>query len=306
MIPSGEQVELSAAGYTAVVTQVGAGLRSLRAHGRPLVREYPADSLTPVSSGVVLAPWPNRIRDGAYSFDGRDHLVPINEHDRGNALHGLVAWSAWDVAERSAERAVLRTRVWPSPAYPTILDLEAEYALGPDGLEWTLRAVNAGDVSAPYGASIHPYVLPGAAGTVDDWTLRLPAARYLDVDPERLLPREVLPVEGTPFDFRAGRAVEDLFVDHAFTEVSFGEDGYARVQVLGADGTGVEVVWDSASPWVQVHTADRPEPELNRTGLAVEPMTCPPDAFNSGTDLVTLAPGAEHAVSWRIRALDGS
>ncbi|NHC15251.1 aldose 1-epimerase family protein [Motilibacter deserti] len=301
MIPSGEQVRLSAAGYTAVVTQVGAGLRSLRADDRPLVREYAEDVLTPVSSGVVLAPWPNRIRDGAYSFAGSGHLVPINEHDRGNALHGLVAWSAWDVVERSDDRAVLRTRVWPSPAYPTILDLEATYALGPDGLEWSLRAVNAGDVAAPYGASIHPYVVPGAPGRVDEWTLRLPAASYLEVDPDRLLPREVLPVVGTEFDFRSGRTIESTFVDHAFTDVQFAEDGYARVQVLGRDGSGVEVVWDATSPWVQVHTADRPEPELDRTGLAVEPMTCPPDAFNSGTDVVTLQPGDEHSVTWRIR-----
>ncbi len=54
---------------------------------------------------------------------------------------------------------------------------------------------------------------------------------------------------------------------------------------------------------MQVHTADRPDPDDDRVGLAVEPMTCPPDALNSGTDLVVLAPGDSHAASWEIEAL---
>ncbi|HWU31187.1 MAG TPA: galactose mutarotase, partial [Microbacterium sp.] len=62
-------------------------------------------------------------------------------------------------------------------------------------------------------------------------------------------------------------------------------------------------VWDAGCPWVQVHTADLPDPAASRRGLAVEPMTCPPDAFNSGTDLIVLEPGAAHTAGWSIRAL---
>jgi aldose 1-epimerase len=54
---------------------------------------------------------------------------------------------------------------------------------------------------------------------------------------------------------------------------------------------------------VQVHTGDRPEPADHRRGLAVEPMTCPPDAFTSGVDLVHLGPGESHEASWSIAAI---
>ncbi|RKS80246.1 aldose 1-epimerase [Motilibacter peucedani] len=303
MSPSGEQVRLESSGYTADVVTVGGALRTLESAGRPLVRSWSAEEMMPVFSGAVLAPWPNRIGDGAYSFGGQELQAPINEVERGNALHGLVGWAEWEVAERSADRVRLSYRLRPNPAYPWQLALSVTYALSAEGLAWTLTARNESDSAAPYGGSVHPYFVAAATGHVDDWRLELPAASYLVVDDERLLPVEVVPVAGTPFDFTQGRVIGDTFVDHAFTELAAGDDGLVQARLLSADGTGVEVSWDAASPWVQVHTADRPEERLNRTGLAIEPMTCPPDAFRTGIDLVVLEPGAEHSVSWHVRAV---
>ena len=81
-----------------------------------------------------------------------------------------------------------------------------------------------------------------------------------------------------------------------------GADGIARVRLTDPSGTGVELSWDAACAWVQVHTADRPEPELDRAGLAVEPMTCPPDAFSTGEDVVVLDGDRTHTASWTISA----
>jgi aldose 1-epimerase len=166
-----------------------------------------------------------------------------------------------------------------------------------------VSATNAGDARAPYGTSIHPYLVAGA-GRVDDWSLELDAGQYLEVDPERLLPRGLRDVTDTDVDFRTTRSLRGLEVDHALTAVGTGPSLHASATVRAADGSGVAMHWDGAAlPWVQVHTADRPEPEHHRVGLAVEPMTCPPDAFRSGTDLVVLEPGASHEASWRIEAL---
>ncbi|PRX49406.1 aldose 1-epimerase [Prauserella shujinwangii] len=302
MLPSGAQVELEHAGYRAVVTEVGAALRVLEHEGRPLVRPFGEDELMPVYSGAVLAPWPNRIGDGRYRYGGREYQVPLTEPERSTALHGLVAWLPWRPVSRSAARVDLACTLWPTPGYPFPLGLTMAYTLDTDGLEARLTAENLGGAPAPYGCSIHPYLV-GGAGHVDDWTLELPAARYLDVDPRRLLPAGERAVEGTPFDFRSGRAPRGTEVDHAFGAIGFGPDGAASAVVRGGDGRGVRIVWDRACPWVQVHTADRPEPELHRTGLAVEPMTCPPDAFRTGRDLVHLAPGATHTVTWRLAAV---
>ena len=302
MQASGEQYAIAAAGYTAVVTEVGATLRTLAYDGRPLTAGFSADEIRPVYRGAVLAPWPNRVADGAYEFAGARHQLPLNEPGRRNALHGLAAWVSWTAVETGPARVVLGYRLFPQDGYPFRLDLTMAYELDEDGLHCRLAAVNAGDVAAPYGCAPHPYLVAGA-GHVDDWTLELPAGEYLEVTPDRLLPVGLTSVAGTPYDFRAARPIGDTFLDHAFSALTPDSGGRTRARVLTGDGGGVELSWDNACRWVQVHTADRPEPALSRSSLAVEPMTCPPDAFNSGTDLVVLEPGDRHEAGWTISAV---
>lgn len=222
--------------------------------------------------------------------------------DRGNALHGLVGDRPWTIDDQTAESVLLGHRVWPTVGYPFLLDLELRYSVDERGLTFELSARNSGPGEAPYGCSIHPYLVAGR-GTVDDWTLRLPADSYLTVDPERLLPQRVRPVD--EFDFRDGRSLAGLVVDHAFTGLAPDDSVGCSLDVIAQDGGGVSMSWNRATPWVQICTADRPEPEFHRTGLAAEPMTCPPDAFNSGTDLITLAPGERHTTRIGIAGLSG-
>jgi aldose 1-epimerase len=300
---SGEQYSMTAVGYTATVTEVGATLRKLAYEGRPLVTGFAAEEMRPAFRGALLAPWPNRVADGAYDFGGARHQLALSEPARHNALHGLVAWSPWTLLERSADRVVLGHRLFPQDGYPFRLDLTVSYVLSVDGLTTRLTALNAGTDEAPYGCAPHPYVVAGP-GRVDDWSLELPADDYLDVTPDRLLPVRVTSVDGSAYDFRRQRGIGSTFIDHAFTGLGRDAGGRTRARVLSGDGSGVEMSWDASTlPWVQVHTADRAEPELNRSGLAVEPMTCPPDAFNSRTDLVVLAPGDLHEASWTITAV---
>jgi len=299
---SGNQVRLEAGGYVAEIASIGASLRSLTHDGRDLVVPFAADDVRPLYRGAVLVPWPNRVVDGRYAFDGIEQRLALTEPERGHALHGLLVWTDFGVTEADARRAVLEAEVPAQAGYPHRLAVTVTYALDEHGLETRIRAVNTGPTAAPYGTSGHPYLV-GGEGRVDDWTLTFRAGRVLEVDPERLVPTGLAPVEGGPFDFRHGRRIGDLFIDHAFTDVARDADGLARVEVRGADGRGAALVWDATCGWVQLHTADRPEPEWNRAGLAAEPMTCPPDAFNSRTDLVVLRPGDAHEASWRISAL---
>lgn len=302
MSPSGTQVELRHGAYSAVVTEVGATLRELHHDDRPLVVGFDADTIRPNYRGAVLAPWPNRVTDGTYTFEGQERRLPLTEPDRGNALHGLVGWVRWDVLSQDGAEATFRHSLVPFPAYPHPLDLRVRYLLDDDGLHWTVSATNTGDGPAPYGTGPHPYLVAGA-GRVDDWSLELPAAEYLKVTPDRLIPVGVEPVETAGFDFRSSRQLGDIFIDHAFTGLTADAGGVAVVRVRADDGHGVLCSWNTAEcPWVQIHTADRPGESGDRIGLAVEPMTCPPDAFNSGTDLVVLAPGQTHETTWTIAA----
>ncbi|MGN6523379.1 MAG: aldose 1-epimerase family protein [Actinomycetes bacterium] len=301
---SGRQFELRAGDCRAVITDVGATLRILRVGARDLVVPFRSDELRPFYRGAVIAPWPNRLRDGRYDWNGQRYQVPVNEPERGNALHGLVAWARWQATASSPDSVVLESEVVPQAGYPFALHLAAEYRARADGLDVTLTATNVGTTTAPYGCTWHPYLV-GGRGRVDDWDLQLPARSVLEVDPERLLPRALVDVTddvASALDLRHAVPLGARRVDHAYTDLEFGDDGWARAE-LRDGATGVRLEWDQACRWVQVHTADRPEPEHDRVGLAVESMTCPPHAFTSGRDVVALSAGQTHRARWRLTAL---
>ena len=100
--PSGEQIEIALGDQRAVVVEVGGGLRTYSAAGRELLDGYRADEMSTSGRGQVLIPWPNRIQDGSYEFDGERHQLPINDPAEQDAIHGLVRWAAWTVARARA------------------------------------------------------------------------------------------------------------------------------------------------------------------------------------------------------------
>lgn len=301
--PGGPEWRLQADGYNAVVTAVGASLRRLRRDERDLVVPYRADEVRPVYRGALMAPWPNRIVDGRYTVHGIHHQLPINEVERGHALHGLVPWIRWEPVDVGKDRLVLHHDLVAQPGYPFPLRLRASFELGSAGLTTRLRATNLGEDAAPYGACFHPYLKPGD-GRVDEWELTLPAGRRLEVD-DRLSPLIEEPVERVDCNFRAGALIGGRQIDHAFTGLTRDDAGRTSVRVVDpATGRRVEVSWGGWANWVQIHTADRPEPAMNRVGLAVEPMNCPPDAFNLPGGPPMLDPGETHTAEWTISGSD--
>ncbi|HWI31482.1 MAG TPA: aldose 1-epimerase family protein [Microbacterium sp.] len=300
---SGTQHTIRSGDYCAIIASVGATLRSLQHADRDLVVPFGADEVRPASRGVTLAPWPNRIADGRYSFGGTDYQLPLTEPARHNAIHGLVSWLDFEAIDKAPDSVTLSVVIPAQTWYPFPVRVDVAYAVDGTGLTQTVTATNLGAVPAPYGTAPHPYLVAGA-GTVDDWRLELPADEVLTVTPDRLLPIAVESVDAHPeFDFRTSSPIAATAIDHAFTALNRSDDGLATVRVLTSAGTGVELSFGVELPWVQIHTADRPGSPGHRLGLAVEPMTCPPDAFNSGTDLIVLEPGASHTASWSISAV---
>ncbi|GAB6985872.1 aldose 1-epimerase family protein [Nocardioides pyridinolyticus] len=298
--PSGDQFEISAGGYRAVVTESGGALRVLEHDGVPLVDGFAEDEMAPGGRGQLLVPWrPNRIRDGAYSFDGRDLQLPLTEPSLHNASHGLARWAAWSLEEHTAASVALTYRLMAQTGYPWTLDLRVVYDLSADGLTVTQSATNLAGSPAPYASGAHPYLSVGA-GTVDGWELTLPASTRSLVD-ERLLPMGRESVEGTDFDFRIARPVRSVGFNDAFTDLVRDDDGVATVLLSSPeDGRSVALWVDEHHGWLQVFSADD-VPGTARRSLAVEPMTAQADAFRSGEDLVAIAPGDDFAASWGIR-----
>lgn len=297
--PSGDQYDITGGGYVATITEGGGSLRALSHDGRPLLAGFAEDAMPSGGAGQLLVPWPNRIRDGRYTFAGATQQLPLSEPGRRNASHGLVRWTAWSPVSVAADTVTLGYRLMAQTGYPWTLDLRVTYAVGPDGLTVTQSATNLAASAAPYASGAHPYLTAGAA-PVDDWTLELPAATRLLSDPERKLPTEHEDVGGTDYDFREARPIGPVVLDHAFGDLERDADGIATVTLRGPSG-GVALWVDWRHRWLMVYTADdRPNA---RQVVAVEPMTAPPDAFNSGADLLALGPGETIEVGWGIRAL---
>ena len=302
--PSGEQYEISGGGYRAVVTECGAGLRLLEYDGQPLVAGYGADERASDGRGQLLLPWPNRVRDGRWTHEGRELQLPLTEPSRHNASHGLTRWAAWTLEERTDQSVSLVYRLMAQPGYPWTVDLHVLYDISADGLTVTVTATNLTGDPAPFAQGAHPYLTAGGSG-VDEWELTLPAATRL-VSDEQKIPVATEDVTGTPYDFRVSRPLRDLELDDAFTDLERGPDGHVRAH-LRHPGRGVEVeLWmDDAHGWVQVYTGNDLPADQARRSLAVEPMTAPANAFNSGDGLRLLGPAGSaeetFSSSWGIR-----
>jgi aldose 1-epimerase len=296
--PSGEQVEISFDSQRAVVVEVGGGLRSYTASGRDVIDGYGVDEQSASGRGQVLVPWPNRLQDGRYEFDGRSHQLPLTEPEHANAIHGLVRWASWRIGEREAHRVVMEHVIHPQPGYPFTLVLGIEYELSKGGLSVRTTARNLGSHACPYGCGQHPYLTLGTP-TVDTIELQAPGRRVLISD-ERDLPTGSEAVDGSEYDFRAARTIGATKLDNAFTDLERGDDGRARVALRRPDGDAAVTLWmDESYDYLMLFTGDT-RPDVNRRSLAVEPMTCPPNAFRTGDSLIRLEPGRSAAAAWGI------
>lgn len=301
-LPTGEQFVLetsTASGdIRATITAVAASIRTLSINDIDLVPPYAEDQVPPMGAGTVLVPWPNRIRDGRWSHDGVEHQLAITEPARANAIHGLLRYAEYKPIARERDSVTLSATVYPQLGYPFLLGTAVHYELVADGLRVTHFVENLGAAPAPVAIGTHPYLKIGGVPTAD-LTLRLDAASHIEVD-ERLLPTGEVPVDGTEWDFREGRRVGDVSLDDAFGELA-SEDGQVLHTLTAPDGRSVSIWADDEFDYVQVYTSREFPGEGGDVAIAVEPMTAPAEAFNSGRGLRWLDPGEEWQLSWGIR-----
>ncbi len=288
----GRRFEIAGGNYRAELTEVGASLAGLWCNGSPVTVEIPADGLPPKSAGAVLLPWPNRIAGGHYRFDGTEHQLPLSEPAKGNASHGLARWVRWEPARQAGSSVTLRHDLVPQIGYPFELHLEVSYSLDPDtGLRVDTEVVNTGRTAAPFGAGFHPYLDLGGHD-LDTAELLVPAAAVLETD-DHQIPTGSRPVAGTEFDFRSLRPIGQVRLDHGFAELT------GTAALLRTERRTLELRWDAAYRYLQVFTPPFLTP--GRNAVAIEPMSCPADAFNSGDGLIRLEPGQRWTGSWGIR-----
>jgi len=290
-----KKIHISLNEVSAAISTEGAALIGLSVNNFDLIEPNTRDGLY---AGKILAPWPNRIKDGKYSFNEKDYQLPINEVSKNNSLHGLVANSLWEITFQNQSKVILEYLLDQLAIYPGKLQLQVSYEIIEQGVEISVLSENVGEISAPYAVSIHTYLVAGELVKNNELFLQIPADQFLEVDAERLLPIKLQPVTGSNFDFISLKKISNLFIDHAF---KYSSDYPRSISLLNAEGQGAEVIFDDESKWIQIHTADRDLQGDSRMAVAIEPMTCPPDAFNSGIDLIVLEPGQKHEYKLKIK-----
>ena len=142
---TGEQHVLTFDGgaVTATVAELAASLRALVVDGLSLVQDYGSDALPSQASGIVLVPWPNRVRGGRWELDGQPQQLDLTEPSRGNATHGLLRNTGYRVTDRSDAALTLTAPVFPQHGYPFRLDTSVRFELDADGLTVTHGLRNA-------------------------------------------------------------------------------------------------------------------------------------------------------------------
>ncbi|MEB2440523.1 aldose-1-epimerase [Citrobacter braakii] len=277
MHSGGKTIHLQAGHYEAKIVTVGAGLAELMHRGRHIVIPHKPEEMPQAHLGKVLVPWPNRVADGCYQHNGKTFQLAVNDPVSHTAIHGLLAWRDWQINQQSASEVSLMIFLPPSYGYPFALVSEVIYRLGADcGLHVFIRTQNVGDEIAPYGAGAHPY-LTCNLHPIDGCELTLPASE--ETCGER--------------DFTTPRLIAQTTIDHTFRTLPPDAEWEVRIT---SQSQNMSTFLRSHQPWLQIYTGEK----LARRGLAVEPMTCPPDAFNSGISLIYLAPGEAHQMHFLI------
>ncbi|MDF2992399.1 MAG: galactose mutarotase [Microbacterium sp.] len=294
--PTGHRFHLRGPRSSAEIAQVGAALRALTVDGVDLVPRYPDEVPTPAASGVVLVPWPNRIRDGKYTFDGVDQQLAISEPKFGNASHGLLRFGTYQPIEHTDERLVLGADVVPQTGYPFHLRTRVTFSLREDGLHVTHDIENVGTTTAPVALGVHPYLCIGGVPT-EDLVIHSTGTTTLVLD-ERNIPIDEVPVDENT-DLRGGRRLGDASLDNGYRGLDRDAEGRAHHTLTAPDGRRLQMWQDEGFGWAQVFTTDRyPGQSL---AVAIEPMTAPANAFASGIDVCALAPESAIRREWGIR-----
>ena len=297
--PVGRLFEITHRDQRAVITESGATLRMYDIGPRHVVEPFgEPDSPVTGCQGEILVPWPNRIVDGRWTWGSTRHQLWITEPERGHALHGLVRTLRWSPVEATPDRIELETVLLAHPGWPFPLHVAVSYELGPSGLSSRLTTTNIGRDTCPYGAAAHPY-FAGAGCSVDETVLEIPAATWLATD-DRLAPVERRSTAGTPYAFDKSSPIGTRMADNAFTDLERLPDGRVEARLTFGDGSGTLVWGDASVRWWQLFTGDALPAPWRRTAIALEPMTCGPDALNTHDDLILLDPGQRHSMTWGI------
>ncbi len=236
-----------------------------------------------VTKNALLAPYPNRVADGRYTFHGQEQQLFINRPREHNAIHGF-AFNYPFVLEASGRvddyyELTLRSVFSGEEGYPFPFAMMVKYRFGGVWLEIETELTNVGKAQLPVGFGWRPQFR--TTGTIEHIRMTLPEVEQLEVD-GRHIPtgkRQIFT------DFSAAHALKEVVFDTSFHLLNGNREVQLFDELLGLYITLVMPEIDTQYEYLQVYTAP------DRGSIGLEPMTCAPDAFNNGLGLKKLSPG---------------
>jgi aldose 1-epimerase len=282
--------------HEVAISSLGAALLNYRVGNKDVVVSFvDNEGYTSVYSGIVLLPYPNRLEDGIYEYNGTNYSTSVNEFDNNNNLHAQAEFHNFQILNQSDDSITLGLRMPLHYGYPFDIYTEVTYTLGEEGLSIATVAKNLSTTTAPWGLGFHPWF--AVRGEYADAALEVQANSRVTVN-QRMLPTGEVAVDGK-YDLRTLQGLGDNQYDDAFLDFSNSESEPA-VTLRGADGHETYVYADKTLPVFQICTrADQTETGLQNT-VAIEPCTCYANAFKTGRLLIELAPEQVQQSRWRI------
>lgn len=264
--------------------QFGADITRLTLSGKALIIPRGHDQV----ENPWLFPFPNRLSDGKYEFAGKAYQFPHNDYGRPNALHGFVLDQPFQLGQQTSSEVELNYRYDGHLVYyPFAFDLSISYKLSDSELVINMGVVNRGGTSMPAGLGWHPYF--HLASGKDHASLQLPTCEEIEVDDLMIPTGKKQP--STCFD--AYRNLKGVDLDTCFEVVNKGKTN--AVGLKSGDDYEISIWQDAAHEFIQVYTPD------DGQSIAIEPMTCGIDAFNTKEGLKILEAGETWKVSCGVK-----
>jgi len=285
-------MQITGYGYSAQIDLKSANLLSLKKNGVHVTSNFSNRSSLNLYSGKLLAPWPNRIKEGRYHFNKRNFQLALNDRIENSALHGLIDKTVWKIVHFEKDLLVLCSKLESAIGYPFELEFKIQFKILFEGLKILVITKNISEITCPFGIGFHPYFTSGNKLKINNMKLKIPADMVFDNSMDKN--NSIFSKKNARIDFRSGKIIGDTELNHAFRIKNHMQD----IDLIDSFKKRKYVRPLQGVSWVHVYSLDFAPPEIARSAIAIEPMSCPPNAFNNKIDLIELSPSDEHVFSF--------
>lgn len=271
---------------TLCLTQ-GGRLSDLQFNGIKVLADYAPSTYKDNYASAILFPFANRVKDGAYTFDGQDHALERNEVEKNNALHGLVydkhfGLSGSNLQADQAEVTINYSHDGLSMGFPFKFDMALTYKLTDGNLSLSVTVTNTDTKAFPFTLGWHPYFI---SKDLEQSSLIFESDTRFLCDAQQIISGSCPFVISMPYNLK-GVILDDGY-ELQKPKVEFHTPEY----ILNIDSTSKE-------NYLQLYTPKTPNV------IAIEPMTGAADSFNNTIGLQILKSNASYGVTWSIEITD--